>query len=151
MVKKEKNNPINLLVEVNRLLRSKIKEKMDLIGLPFAYRPFMFHLGEKDGISQVELVNLTKFKAPTVSLTIKNMINDGLVEVKTKKDDNRVNLIYLTKKGLDTNLIIEKTFLDFNAHIAECLNEEEKEILENLLNKIKDYTKTLGDKNENSI
>ena len=62
-------------------------------------RLMLMHLSRNDGATQSELVEVTRMKAPTISIALKNMENEGLVKRVADGEDGRVTHVYITEKG----------------------------------------------------
>ena len=50
-------------------------------------------------MTQLELVNLTQLKAPTISITLRNMEREGIVRREKNDVDRRETHVYITEKG----------------------------------------------------
>lgn len=62
-------------------------------------RLMLMHLSRHDGATQSELARVTRMKAPTISVALRNMENEGLVKRVSDGDDQRVTHVYITEKG----------------------------------------------------
>ncbi len=62
-------------------------------------RLMLLHLSRNDGATQSELACVTRMKAPTISVALRNMEREGLVERVADGDDGRVTHVYITEKG----------------------------------------------------
>lgn len=51
-------------------------------------------LGEKDGVSQLDLVHAVHLKAPAISLIVQKMEQDGLISRRTDEIDMRVTRVF---------------------------------------------------------
>ena len=91
-----------------------------------------------DGINQLELVRATHLKPPTVSVILKNMEAEGLVERRSDPNDLRAIRVYLTENGrrLDQKNIARIRAMD--AQALRGLSAEECETLMPLLMRIRD-------------
>ena len=70
MMKFEEKNIMMLIHDVAKCFRDKMRSKSEELGLVDAYRPIFFALQKNDGCTQLDIVNFTKLKAPTISLTL---------------------------------------------------------------------------------
>ena len=134
------DNPVKLCNEIGRLWRHRIRssDRSDgVMSQPGAHL-ILAVLAIHDGINQLELVRQTHLRAPTVSVILKKMEHEGLVERTIAPDDKRVTLIHLTERGrvLDGEKIERIRALDLLA--LEGLSDEEQRILMALLPKIRD-------------
>lgn len=137
-VKKMKESPVSLANDISKLFEAQMRIEMLKNGMRTSYRHLLQPLSIKDGVTQLDLVKITKLKAPTVSTTLRNMEADGLVSRETDKDDARATRVYLTDKGREidkkmrsSNTKIEKIFLS-------ALTAEEQEELIALMKKMKE-------------
>ncbi|MBQ9783130.1 MAG: MarR family transcriptional regulator [Clostridia bacterium] len=101
-----------------------------------------------DGIHQLELVQQTHLRPPTVSVILKKMEAEGLVERRSDPDDLRAMRVYLTDAGrvLDKENIERIRKLD--ALAMQDLSQEEIDVLMRLLPKIRNTLLTLGAEEE---
>jgi DNA-binding MarR family transcriptional regulator len=134
------DNPVKLCNEISRLFRARIRETNDADGVmtqPGAHLVLSF-LAVKDGITQLELVNATHLRPPTVSVILKRMEEEGIVERKSNPDDMRSLNVYLTDTGrrLDAEKI--ESIKKIEAVALEGLNEAELLTLMELLSRIRD-------------
>ena len=93
------SKPTMLINEISKLFRDQMREYSEKLGFQPGYRQMLMHLAHEDGITQVDLVRLSHFKAPTVSVTLKKMEAEGLVRRETDANDQRQTRVYLTEKG----------------------------------------------------
>lgn len=54
---------------------------------------------ENESLTQLELVKITELKAPTISITLRNMERDGIVRREKKDSDRRETHVFITDKG----------------------------------------------------
>ena len=90
-----------------------------------------------DGRSQRELVNETHLKPPTVSVIIKKMVDEGMVELRTDENDMRVTRVYLTDFGRKTDEQNIQRIKSVDAKGLKGLSEEENATLMSLLGRIR--------------
>lgn len=77
---------------INELAEIEFKE----VKLSPAYAHLLILIGEKEGLSQVELCRYISIKPSTMTRFIEKLVNEGLVEKEIK---GRRVLIYLTSEG----------------------------------------------------
>lgn len=94
-----RKNPCMLCSEIGRLLHHQMRECTERAGVNLSYRPFIHFLNEHDGVTQLELVKVTHLAAPTVSVTLQRMEQEGLVTRRTDPGDQRQVLVYITQAG----------------------------------------------------
>ncbi len=133
------DNPVKLCNEIARIFRSRMRESCDIDGVmsqPGA-RLVLSVLAISDGISQRELVERTHLRAPTVSLIIKRMAEEGMVELKADESDLRVNRVHLTDYGRRTDRDNIERIKTFDALGLCGITESESAELMRLLGKIR--------------
>lgn len=134
------DNPVKLCNEISRIFKARMREDCDIDGVlsQQGARLVLAALAIEDGRSQRELVSLTHLKAPTVSVILKNMIDEGLVELKSDERDGRITRAYLTEFGRETDErnINKIKFVD--AKGLHGLTDEEQRVLMSLLYRIRD-------------
>ena len=116
--------PSMMTNEVSKLFRDIINRDVEKLGVQNSYRQLLFHLSRKDGMSQLELARATHLKAPTVSVTLKNMEADGLVERKGDINDLRIIHVYLTDKGRQTDDKIREIHHMLDSRMTEGISQE---------------------------
>lgn len=130
--------PSMMTNEVSKLFRDIINREVEKLGVQNGYRQLLFHLSRMDGVSQLELARATHLKAPTVSVTLKNMEADGLVERKGDINDLRIIHVYLTDKGRQTDDKIREIHHMLDSRMTEGISQEELDALVATLTKMRD-------------
>lgn len=130
--------PSMMTNEVSKLFRDIINRDVEKLGVQNSYRQLLFHLSRKDGVSQLELARATHLKAPTVSVTLKNMEADGLVERRGDIDDLRIIHVFLTDKGRKTDDKIRELHHQLDGKMTEGISQEELDALVATLTKLRD-------------
>lgn len=94
------DTPIKFCNEISRLFRGRLRAMDDggAMSQPGAHLVLSW-LAINDGICQRELVAATHLRPPTVSVLLRDMETEGLVERKGDPDDQRAVRVYLTEKG----------------------------------------------------
>ena len=126
--------------EIARLFRYRIKESSDNDELFASHgtRLVLALLAVKDGVTQLDIVNATRMRPPTISVILKNLEEQGIVERKKDPSDLRVLRVHLTKKGKALDKKSIEIIRQTDAIALDGLTEEEKETLMLLLAKIRD-------------
>jgi len=124
--------------EVSRLFHNKVKKLANDNGISQTY----FHIigflrrNSDKNITQKDICEFIKMKAPTISLTLQSMEQEGLVERIKSEIDSRCTYVVLTKKGEDLDDRIRGFFLSTEEIIESALTVEELEMVINCLDKI---------------
>ena len=142
------DNPVKLCNEIARIFRARMREDCEIDGVMSQQgaRLVLSVLAIGDGRSQRELVNETHLKPPTVSVIIKKMVDEGMVELRTDERDMRVTRVYLTDFGRKTDEENIKRIKSVDARGLRGLTDEEERTLMLLLGKIR--TNLLSDTEE---
>lgn len=133
------DNPVKLCHDIARLGRAKNRETVieGVMSQPGA-RLVLSFLAVSDGKSQKELVELTHLRAPTVSVILQKMEDEGIAERRRNPEDKRELRVYLTEYGreVDRNGIAKIKQTD--ALALEGLSPQDIETLMILLSKMKE-------------
>lgn len=131
--------PPMLVNEIARLFHARMRQ-YDLVGVMSqdSARLMMRALSREDGVSQLHLTNVTHLKAPTVSVTLKKMEEEGLVRREQDKIDLRMTRVYLTEKGKAHNRRVWERLQGLDAELMRSFSAEESEILRALLERMRD-------------
>lgn len=131
-----KKNVLMLIGDVNKLFHRHIRKEAEAINVCEAYRPIIFALVHHDGLTQLDIVKFTRFKAPTISLTLQKMEAEGYVERKTSPDDARKTLVYITDKGREYDRQMLEIFKKTEKRVLPKFTSEELNELEGTLIKL---------------
>lgn len=94
------NEYINAVNEASYLYGEFVCRELERIGMKLSYRHILNPLMEHDSLTQLQLVKITGLKAPTISISLRNMERDGLVSRDKKNDaDRRETHVCITDKG----------------------------------------------------
>ena len=85
--------------DASSLFGQYIARELEKIGMRSSYRHLMKPLMENDSLTQLELVKLTGLKAPTISITLRNMERDGIVRREKNDSDRRETHVFITDTG----------------------------------------------------
>jgi DNA-binding MarR family transcriptional regulator len=135
--RKTKDTPVSLSIDIAKLFDAQIRVEMLKNGMRTSYRQIIHRLSVKDGVTQLDLVKVTKLKAPTISTTLRNMEADGLVKRETDKDDARATRVYITEKGREADKKIRSAGAKLEKIFLTDVNSAEKEQLTAILAKMK--------------
>ena len=154
--KKSCNMPIKtppmVLNEVSRLCMTLLhKMSGDDVGgsKQHSRRLILMKLAREDGITQCELVKDSRMTPPTISVALKSLEQEGLVERRGDEDDMRATRVYLTEKGREEDLRNRRRIESVDAIMMNGLSEDEQIALMEILLKMREnLTKELTEKNE---
>jgi len=129
----EKPTVVQLLNGFHHVFWQCMRSRAERSGLSSSYPPFLRTLSHRDGCTQRELAKATHLRAPTVSVTLQRMEQDGIVRRETDKNDARQTLVWLTEKGRDLNTQTIAQIKDLESRALEGLTEEDLGHLERIL------------------
>ena len=133
-----RKSPMMLINEISRLMGDKIREKCDDNPIQQkSGRLLLMELAKKDGRTQLDLVNATHLKAPTISVALQKMEKDGYVLRKPDEYDLRATRVFLTEKGREIDDRIRRRIREEEALAMVDLTDGEYDTLVKLLMKIK--------------
>ena len=118
------NDSIAAVNEASYLFGDFVCRELDRIGMRYSYRHIMKPLMDNESLTQLELVNITNLKAPTISITLRNMERDGIVRREKNDSDRRETHVFITDKG-------KKMY----AKVLSALDKAEKTMLKGLSEK----------------
>lgn len=118
------NDSIAAVNEASYMFGVYVCQELERIGMRYSYRHIMKPLMENENLTQLELVKITNLKAPTISITLRNMERDGIVRREKNDSDRRETHVYITDKG-------KKMY----AKVLAALEKAEKTMLKGLTEK----------------
>ncbi len=133
--RKIEENPVMILNSIARLFDAKARASgVFPEALPHSSRMLLRILARRDGVSQIELVDMTHLSKPTVSLALKKMEETGLVKRECDDKDARISKVYLTEKGKTLNEQNFNTLQEIDRFVMRGLSKDEiKQVTEILL------------------
>lgn len=136
------NETIKNVNDSSYLFGAFVSKELESIGMRASYRHVMKPLMENDGLTQLELVNITKLKAPTISITLRNMEREGIVRREKNDNDRRETHVFITDKGRKMHAKILEAFDKAQAVMLKGISENELAAVSELMKKM---TKNLRD------
>ncbi len=141
--------PPMLINEIARLFHGRMRNfAPNGVKLQDSARAIMRHLVRNNGCSQLDLVQATHLKAPTVSVGLKHMEEFGLVRRETDAMDMRVTRVFLTEAGLLHNELVYERLRDVDAELMRGFSEEETRQLLQYLERVRDNILPVQSKND---
>lgn len=134
------DTPLKLCNEISRLFRTELRENDTHEGVMTQHGAHLVlsTLAINDGINQLELVNKTHLSPPTVSVIIKRMESEGIVERVSNPNDNRSVCVYLTEHGREIDRENIESIKSFETVALRGVTSEEFDTLMRLLPKLRD-------------
>lgn len=129
----ENHNAMQLIIDIAKCFRDKMRTKSEALGLVDAYRPIFIVLNKHNGCTQLDICNYTQLKAPTISLTLQKMEASGFIERKVNVEDKRNMNIFLTDKGLALHDDVHRLLKETEEEFFKDISNEEIESVKNIL------------------
>ena len=127
-----------LIIEISRLLRARILCEESGIMTQNTARLVLAHLAKSGTLGQQELVALTRLSAPTVSVLLRRMQEEGYISRVCEEHDRRAVRVTLTEKGWEYDREHLRRLSTNDAAAMRGLSAEEQETLEALLLRVRD-------------
>lgn len=122
--------------EASHLYGEILREEMERIGMRYSYRYILQPLIENDSLTQLELVKITGQKPPTISITLRNMERDGIVERVKNDGDRRETHVSITEKGRKMFTKVLVAFEKAEKTILKGLTEKELSAMNSTIEKM---------------
>ncbi len=135
------NETIRGVNDASFLFGEYVGRELERIGMRASYRHVMKPLMEHDGLTQLEIVNITKLKAPTISITLRNMEREGIVRREKNDNDRRETHVFITDKGRKMHDQILQAFDNAEKLMLEGISEKELDSVGKLIKKMTDNLK----------
>lgn len=131
--------PPMLACEIARLFHAKMRAyDLDGVMSQDSARLIMRTLAREGECSQLDLVHRTHLKAPTVSVTIRRMESEGLVERRQDAMDLRVTRVRLSPKGNAHHEQVLSRLRETDETAMQGFTKEEKQQLLHFLERMRD-------------
>ena len=127
-----------LINEISKLFHDELRRNSEELGFKSGYRQILRFLSHEDGVTQVDIARNSHFTAPTVSVTLKKMEDEGLISRKTDKNDTRRTRVFITEKGREWESKLFTTAMDCEEILVRGFSAEEIEEFDRLLKKAKE-------------
>lgn len=134
-IEKEKN-VMMLIHDVNKTFRDTMRMKSESCGIPDSYRPILMMLNFHNGSTQLDICKWTHLKAPTISLTLRTMEQNGLIERVENENDKRNTNIFITEKGRELDNKIKSLIDETEKEFLKNIDEKDLKYVENVLKEI---------------
>ncbi|MBQ8356698.1 MAG: winged helix DNA-binding protein [Clostridia bacterium] len=128
-----------MIMEISRLLRFRAHQgEEEGIMAQNTARLVLSHLAVRDHVNQLELVKLTRLKAPTVSVLLRHMEEEGYVCRMPDEADRRAMRVSLTEKGREFDRRHLSRISTNDQTAMRGIEGEDEETLIRLLTRIRD-------------
>lgn len=136
MTPKRKGKFVDQLCAVARSFQNQVDKEARMRSVHPSYLRIIRVVAENPGILQYEIAKETNLSAPTISLTLTRMQNEGYINRTTDGEDKRLVRITLTEKGKKAEKDRSRSFSDCDKKILENITDEEIEIAFPILEKM---------------
>ena len=141
--------PGRMINEISKLFHDRMRKQSEDLGFKNGYHQILRFLAREYGVTQIEIAKDAHFKAPTISVTLKKMEEEGLVDRKNDPNDLRQTRVYITEKGRDWDRKLFSKVMECEEILAKNITKEEEAFLIDILNKMRNnLLETEGDAKE---
>lgn len=123
-----------LFMYASRVLTQKFK--LHGISLTKEQWTVLMQLWMKDGSSQQVIADATGKDKPSMTRLLDNLERDGYIERRADAKDRRLNLIFLTKKGVEVEKQVMPVAEQVLTELTQGLTPQEIETVKSVFNKI---------------
>ena len=132
------DNPVKLCHEISRLSAARVRSaNIEGIMSQHGARLVLSALAHENGASQRRIAEITHLSPPTVSVILRNMQDEGIVELSSDADDKRQTNVLLTDYGREVDRRAIEKIKQTDALALEGLSKEECATLMELLGKMR--------------
>ena len=117
---------LNLFTDVSRLHISGAERNLNRLDLQVGQGAVIHTLGKHGEMPQNKIAKIRKVSPATISVMIRRMEANELVQRRSDENDAKVNLISLTEKGEAAFIRMEEDNKDRPSKIFAGLTEEDK-------------------------
>lgn len=134
----EDKRPIGYRINgLSKTFREKVREKASSKGIGSTYFFILMILSHQEqSVTQKEICEMCHLKAPTISLTLVNMENDGLIKREKSNTDSRKVMVSLTETGINKVMVVKSIFKELDEVMMNALDKEELEVFYRLIDKL---------------
>jgi DNA-binding MarR family transcriptional regulator len=127
----------HLLAQVSRLVGSRMRAKMEGLGLHRAQALILFQLWHDDGMAQNVLARSLHITPATATNTLQRMERDGWIERRRDGTDQRIVRVNLTAKARALQEEVQTSLRELDEEMTLALSDEERRILRESLLKVR--------------
>ena len=132
------SNPVKLCHEISRLTVARVRcANIEGIMSQHGARLVLASLAANDGSTQRAIVEATHLRPPTVSVLLRRMESEGMVELRENPKDRRELCAHLTDYGKEIDSKAIEKIKESDAIALEGFSESEIETLMALLSRVR--------------
>lgn len=136
MKKEQEHLLVNLLFLADKNLKRTIEKRAEGTGVYRSQHRLLMILGRNPDISQTMLAEKLEISPAAVTVSLKKLEKSGYIARQCSEEDNRINRVVITQKGQDVIEQSNNYFREMDLAFFEGFSEEEKDRLENMLERI---------------
>ena len=103
---------------------------------------------EREGTPSTSLGPKMGMEPTSLSRTLKNMEESGLIYRESDKVDKRKSLVFLTEKGIEKRTVAKKVVLEFNEALYDKLPKTKVKAFFEVMTKVDEYLTDLLEENK---
>ena len=130
-------NIIRNITEIARLGAQYRGDAFAPMGLKAFHGSYLLNISANPGISQEQLAKNICINKSNVTRQVAVLEEGGFIRRQTCEQDKRVVRLYPTEKTMELLPQIRQVLTDWRSRLLEDISQEEQELLEHLLQKIK--------------
>lgn len=125
--------------EISRLFGEVVKTKVLKSGMSVTQFHIIKYLDKNRNleITQKDICDFLRMKAPTISITLSNLEDDNLIIRKKSAIDNRKTIISLTNNGEEQSKKFKSLFKEVDNLMESAITKEELDVFNLALDKMK--------------
>ena len=125
--------PMMIIHELSHIMRKAVTEKCRALFCSDAGHDIIRELVRKDGVTQLDLVKITHYTAPSISVSLQKLEEKQYVRRTPDPADRRAIRVYITEKGREADAEMFQTIKDFESQTMIGISAEERELLIKML------------------
>lgn len=129
-------NAMMLIHDTSKTFKEMMRKKGEQVGIPDRYRLILLFLNRHDGSTQLDICKWTKLTAPSISLTLQKMEEEGLIKRVVAAEDKRNMNIFITDDGRKMVDKIVVLIHETEKQLFEGIKEEDIKKIEDVLRKM---------------
>ncbi len=127
---------ISLIGELSKKINNLTSDNVRSDDVPKGMKLVLQCLMKTDGVTQLDIVKFTGFKAPTISIMIQKMESLGYVTRKPDEKDLRAMRVFITGSGKEVYYNAVMNVKKIEGKILRGITEKEQKTLVKILEKI---------------
>ena len=121
--------PMMIIHELSHIMRKAMTEKSrELFGTEVS-RDIMRELARKDGVTQLDLVKITHYAAPSISVSLQKLEECGYVHREPDTVDRRAVRVFITEKGRAADREMFHAIKEFDRTTMIDISDETRALL----------------------